>query len=92
MNFRRFLTIIFLLAFTTSFVMVIFGEAGLLTAFEKSQKKIQIKASIEQIRLENSTLKARIESLTKNRYDLEYYVRKVANLAAKDEIIFEFTE
>lgn len=70
--------------------MVIFGEAGLVTAFEKSQDKVRLEAEIATIEKRNQDLELKINSIQKNRYDLEYYVRKVANLAAKDEIIFAF--
>lgn len=90
MNLKRFLSIIFVVAFSVSFAMVIFGEAGLRTAFQKSQSKVQLEAKIAGLRAENEQLKEKIRSIKENRYDLEYYVRKVANLAAEDELIFEF--
>ncbi len=90
MSLKRFLSILFIVTFSSSFGIIIFGEAGLITAFEKSQKKVQIEEKIASIKKHNLEIEERVKSLKSNPYVLEYYVRKVANLAAKDEIIFEF--
>ena len=69
---------------------MLFGEAGLLSAFKKSQENAQLEARIESLQRENASLLHDIEGVEKNSKMLEHTIRKSLSLVAPDEILFEF--
>lgn len=80
----------FLAAFAISVCIVIFGEAGLLTAYRLSQENARLENRVETLRAENAKLSHDIESIQKSSRMLEHMVRSNLSLVAPDEILFEF--
>jgi len=81
---------IFLATFVISVGIVLFGEAGLLSAYRASQNNARFEARIESLLSENARLLHDIESVQKNGRKLEYTIRSSLSLVAPDEILFEF--
>ncbi len=80
----------FLLAFLVSVGIVLFGEAGLLSAYKASQDNARLEARIESLQSENARLLHEIESVQKSARRLEHTIRSSLSLVAPDEILFEF--
>ena len=81
---------IFFAAFLVSVGIVIFGEAGLLSAYRASQENARLEARIDSLQAENSKLLLDIESVQKSPRRLEHTIRSSLSLVAPDEILFEF--
>lgn len=80
----------FLAAFLVSLGIVLFGEAGLLSAYYASQENAQLEARIENLQRDNAKLLHDIESVQKSPRRLEHTIRSSLSLVAPDEILFEF--
>ena len=70
--------------------VIIFGEAGLISAFRTSQHKAQIEARIENIVRENRIIQAKVDGIRTNVYAMEHAIRKSLSLVAPDEILIQF--
>ncbi|MGZ3650034.1 MAG: FtsB family cell division protein [Bdellovibrionota bacterium] len=81
---------IFLAAFFVSLVIVLFGEAGLLSAYKASQENARLEARIENLQEENVRLQHDIDSVEKSARRLEHTIRTTLSLVAPDEILYEF--
>jgi cell division protein FtsB len=81
---------IFLFAFVISVGIVLFGEAGLLSAYRASQNNAKFEARIESLLAENARLLHDIDSVQKSPRKLEHTIRSSLSLVAPDEILFEF--
>ncbi len=81
---------IFLAAFLVSVGIVLFGEAGLVSAFKQSQENARLAARIQSLESENERLQHDIESVQKSARRLEYTIRSTLSLVGPDEILFEF--
>lgn len=81
---------LFVAAFLMSLGIVLFGEAGLLSAYKKSQDNARLEARIEKLQDENYALQHDIESIQKNPQHLEHTIRKSLSLVAPNELLFEF--
>ncbi len=81
---------IFLAAFIISLGIVIFGEAGLLSAYHASQENARLEARINSLQRENTALFHDIDSVQKSPRRLEHIIRSNLSLVAPDEILFEF--
>ena len=81
---------VFLAAFLISVGIVLFGEAGLLSAYRASQENARLEARIEGLQRDNAQLLHDIDSVQKNSRKLEYTIRSSLSLVGPDEILFEF--
>lgn len=81
---------LFLGAFLISVGIVLFGEAGLLSAYKKSQENARLEARINNLQRENAKLLYDIESVQKSPRRLEQTIRRSLSLTAPDEILYEF--
>ena len=84
------LSYFFLVAFVISFGVVIFGEAGLITAYKMSQEKAKLEARIERLSRENRELTTKIDAIQKDPIALEHEIRKSLSLVSSDEILIKF--
>ncbi|MCO5142900.1 MAG: septum formation initiator family protein [Oligoflexia bacterium] len=82
----------FIAAFLVSLGIVIFGEAGLYSAYKISQENAKLSARISQLESENSRLLHDISEIEKSPRKLEHMIRASLSLVGKDEILFEFEE
>lgn len=80
----------FFAAFLVSVGIVLFGEAGLLSAYRASQNNSRLEARIESLQNENARILRSIESVQKSPRLLEHTIRSSLSLVAPDEILFEF--
>lgn len=80
----------FLAAFVISLGIVLFGEAGLLSAYRASQENARLEARIDSLQAENVKLLHDIESVQKSPRRLEHTIRSSLSLMAPDELLFEF--
>lgn len=80
----------FLAAFAVSLGIVIFGEAGLLSAYRASQNNARLEARVETLQAENATLMHDIEAVQKSSRKLEHTIRSSLSLVGQDEMVFEF--
>ncbi|MGE3260403.1 MAG: septum formation initiator family protein [Bacteriovoracia bacterium] len=80
----------FLAAFAVSVGIVIFGEAGLLSAYRASQNNARLEARVDSLQSENAQLLHDIESVQKNSRKLEHTIRSSLSLVGPDEMVFEF--
>ncbi len=81
---------LFVAAFLVSLGVVLFGEAGLLSAYRISQDKAKLETRVKRLETENESLKAEIELVQKNPQHLEHTIRKSLSLVAPDEVLYEF--
>jgi len=81
---------IFFSAFAISVGIVLFGEAGLLSAYRASQNNSRLEARIETLQGENARLLHDIDSVQKSSRKLEHTIRSSLSLVGPDEILFEF--
>ncbi len=81
---------VFLAAFVTSVGIVLFGEAGLVSAYKESQENARLEARIDSLQRENAKLLHDIESVEKSSRKLEQVIRRNLSLVAPDELVFEF--
>ena len=81
---------IFLAAFLVSMGIVLFGEAGLVSAFKQSQENARLSARIQSLEGENERLQHDIDNVQKSARRLEYTIRSTLSLVGQDEILFEF--
>ncbi len=81
---------IFVAAFAISFGIVVFGEAGVLSAYRKSQENARLEARIIKLEEENTKLASQIELIGKSSQYLEQTIRKSLSMVAPDELLFEF--
>lgn len=81
---------IFLAAFLASVGIVLFGEAGLLSAYNASQTNARLEARIDSLQAENARLLHEIESVQKSARFLEHTIRSSLSLVAPDEVLYEF--
>jgi cell division protein FtsB len=77
-------------AFLASVGIVLFGEAGLLSAYRSSQENARLEARIDSLQRENAKLLHDIESVQKSPRRLEHIIRSNLSLVAPDELLFEF--
>lgn len=77
-------------AFLVSFALVLFGEAGLLSAYKLSQENARLEARVEQLQEERQKLQQEIEKIQASPAHLEHVIRKNLTLVAPDEIVYEF--
>lgn len=80
----------FLAAFVISLGIVVFGEAGLLSAYRASQENARLESRIDFLQTENVKLLHDIESVQKSPRRLEHTIRSSLSLMAPDELLFEF--
>jgi len=80
----------FLAAFVISLGIVLFGEAGLLSAYRASQENARLEGRIDTLQAENVKLLHDIESVQKSPRRLEHTIRSSLSLMAPDELLFEF--
>ena len=80
---------IFLIAFLVSVGIVLFGEAGLLSAYKASQQNARLDARIETLQRENARLLHDLEGVQKSGRKLEYVIRSSLSLVAPDELLYE---
>lgn len=80
----------FLAAFAVSLGVVVFGEAGLLSAYRASQNNARLEARVETLQAENATLMHDIEAVQKSSRKLEHTIRSSLSLVGQDEMVFEF--
>jgi cell division protein FtsB len=80
----------FLVAFVISVGIVLFGEAGLLSAYKASQNNTRLEARIETLQRENSRLQQDIDGIQKSAPKLEHTIRSSLSLVGPDELLFEF--
>jgi cell division protein FtsB len=81
---------IFLAAFLVSVGIVLFGEAGLLSAYKLSQQNARLEGRIETLQRDNEKLLREIEAVQKSPRRLEYTIRSSLSLVGPDELLFEF--
>lgn len=81
---------VFLAAFLTAVGIVLFGEAGLVSAYKESQEGARLEARIESLQRDNAKLLYDIETVQKSARGLEHAIRRNLSLVAPDEILFEF--
>lgn len=81
---------LFVAAFLISLGVVVFGEAGLLTAFRQSQDNALLENRVTTLQRENDRLFSDIDAIQKNPKRLELVIRSNLSLVAPDEILFEF--
>jgi cell division protein FtsB len=81
---------VFLAAFLVSLGIVLFGEAGLLSAYKASQQNARLEARIESLQAENARLLHDIDSVQKSPRRLEHAIRSSLSLVAPDELLYEF--
>jgi cell division protein FtsB len=81
---------VFLSAFIVSFGIVLFGEAGLLSAYKQSQENAKLTNRIQVLEGENARLMRDIDAVEKSARRLEHTIRTTLSLVAPDEILFEF--
>jgi len=81
---------LFFVAFLISLGVVVFGEAGLLTAFRQSQDNALLENRVTNLQRENDRLLSDIDAIQKNSKRLELVIRSNLSLVAPDEILFEF--
>jgi hypothetical protein len=81
---------VFLAAFAISVFIVLFGEAGLLSAYRASQENARLTARILSLEGENTRLLHDIESVQKSPRRLEHTIRSSLSLVGSDEVLFEF--
>jgi cell division protein FtsB len=70
--------------------IVLFGEAGLLSAYKQSQENSRLSTRIQSLESENARLMHDIESVQKSARRLEHTIRASLSLVAPDEVLFEF--
>lgn len=80
----------FLAAFAVSVGIVIFGEAGLLSAYRASQNNARLEARVDVLQSENATLLHNIEAVQESSRKLEHTIRSSLSLVGPDEMVFEF--
>lgn len=80
----------FLAAFLISLGIVMFGEAGLLSAYRISQDNARLEQRIDSLQRDNAKLLHDIESVQKSSRKLELIIRTNLSLVAPDELLFEF--
>lgn len=81
---------LFLTAFLIAFGIVLFGEAGLVSAYKKSQENAKLEARIAVLQKENTKLNEDISSIKTSSRMLEHTIRMSLSLVAPDEILFDF--
>ena len=81
---------LFLAAFLVSFGVVIFGEAGLVSAYKMSQEKARLESRIQRLTTENEQLQAKIDAIQKDPIALEHEIRRTLSLVSADEILIKF--
>lgn len=84
------LSYLFLAAFVISFGVVIFGEAGLISAYKMSQEKAKLEARIDRLSSENHELTTKIDAIQKDPIALEHEIRKSLSLVSGDEVLIKF--
>lgn len=83
---------LFAAAFAVSFLMVIFGEAGLVSAYRKSQEKARLQARMERLLVDKSLLERKIEAVQRDPIALENEIRRSLSLVADREILIKFQD
>ena len=81
---------LFLATFLVSLGIVLFGEAGLLSAYRISQDNAKLDSRIDTLQRENAKLLHEIDSIQKSPNYAELMIRKSLSLVGSDEILFEF--
>ena len=81
---------IFLGAFLVSVGIVLFGEAGLLSAYKASQENARLESRIDTLQRDNAKLLHEIEAVQKSPRRLEHTIRASLSLVGPDELLFEF--
>jgi cell division protein FtsB len=81
---------VFLAAFAASLGIVLFGEAGLLSAYKWSQANARLEARIDTLQAENARLLHEIEGVQKSSRKLEHTIRSSLSLVGPDEVLYEF--
>lgn len=80
----------FAAAFAASLIVIIFGEAGLLSAFHLSQENAHFEQRIQKLEQQNEQVRQEIELVQKDPSHLEHTIRKSLSLTAPDELLFDF--
>jgi cell division protein FtsB len=70
--------------------IVLFGEAGLVSAFKQSQENAKLSGRIQNLEGENARLQHDIGAIQKSARRLEYTIRSSLSLVGPDEVLFEF--
>jgi cell division protein FtsB len=81
---------IFVGFFLISIGIVLFGEAGLLSAYRASQTNARLEERINVLQRDNAKLLHEIEAVQKSPRRLEHTIRSSLSLVATDELLFEF--
>lgn len=84
------LSYLLIAAFLVSLCIVLFGEAGLLSAYRVSQDKAKLEARIKRLEQDNERLRSEIDLVQKNPQHLEHTIRKSLSLVAPNEVLYEF--
>lgn len=84
------LSYLFFGAFLISFGVVIFGEAGLVSAYKMSQEKARLEAHLQRLTSENEELRVKIDAIQRDPIALEYEIRRSLSLVSADEILIKF--
>ena len=72
--------------------IVLFGEAGLLSAYRMSQQNAQLEARIDTLQRDNQRLLNSIDAVQKSPRRLEHTIRSSLSLVGPDELLFEFQD
>ncbi len=70
--------------------IVLFGEAGLLSAYKASQENARLESRIDTLQRDNAKLLHEIEAVQKSPRRLEHTIRASLSLVGPDELLFEF--
>jgi cell division protein FtsB len=72
------------------FYNLMYGDMGVIKYFELRQNKQRLESELTRIDKENKALNVQVNSLRKDPYYVEKYVREEYGLAKPDEFIFQF--
>jgi cell division protein FtsB len=91
-NIRKFYYIILIVITVFSFAYSIRGSNGFIKILKLKKEIAMIKNEIERIERENELLRARIESLKKDRRSIEFVAREELGMIREDEYLILFKD
>jgi len=91
-NIRKFYYIILIVITVFSFAYSIRGSNGFIKILKLKKEIAMIKNEIERIERENELLRARIESLKKDRRSIEFIAREELGMIREDEYLILFKD
>lgn len=86
------LSYFFAAAFAISFAMVLFGEAGLMSAYRQSQEKARLESRLQRLNSDKSGLEHRIDAIQRDPIALENEIRRSLSLVSEREILIKFQD